>query len=320
MKHSFFTKERPLRIGTDCSGMEAPIVALQQLRIPFSHEFSSEIDTHCIATIQANFTPKIIFGDMKTRDIRDVPDIDLYVCGFPCQPFSMAGKRQGERDPRGTIFYECLRVIRHKKPMVFVLENVRGLLSIDGGQTFKTILRELEKLKVYNVRWKVLNTADYGIPQSRKRVFIVGIMKRNENTEFRWPEPIPCRPLEEFVDWDDKHHNDLPQFIKTKNVSNAITKQTAIFVNLTDVHNYHRNANRLCPCILTCNHNYYCVPMKRYINKYELLKLQGFSVNFMLPVSKSQWEKQLGNTISVNVLVHLFKNIFQRLEPTLDTS
>ncbi|NCY26811.1 MAG: DNA (cytosine-5-)-methyltransferase, partial [Alphaproteobacteria bacterium] len=126
--------------------MEAPIVALRQLKIPFSHEFSSEIDKHCISTIRANFNPKIIFGDMTTRDIRQVPDIDLYVCGFPCQPFSMAGKRQGEQDPRGTVFYECLRVIKNKKPMIFILENVIGLLSIDGGKTFKTILRELERL------------------------------------------------------------------------------------------------------------------------------------------------------------------------------
>ena len=94
-----------LRVGTDCSGIEAPIMALKQLKIPFYHEFSSEIDKHCIASIKANYKPKIIFGDIKKRKIKDVPDIDLYVCGFPCQPFSMAGERNGIEDSRGTIFY-----------------------------------------------------------------------------------------------------------------------------------------------------------------------------------------------------------------------
>jgi DNA (cytosine-5)-methyltransferase 1 len=180
-----FTQKRPLRIGTDCSGIEAPIVALQQLKIPFVHEFSSEIDKYCISTIKANFNPKIIFGDMKQRKLKDIPDIDMYVCGFPCQPFSIAGKRDGIHNPRGTIFWECLRVIKYKKPIIFVLENVKGLLSIDNGETFKNMMDELKKIKIYNVDWKILNTADYGIPQSRKRVFIVGIRKKYQSGEFK---------------------------------------------------------------------------------------------------------------------------------------
>jgi len=99
-----------LRVGTDCSGIEAPIQALQQLKIPFRHIFSSEIDEYCIQSIKANYKPKIIFGDkngkfpegdIRKRNIKDVTDIDLYVCGFPCQPFSTAGIRQGLEDERG---------------------------------------------------------------------------------------------------------------------------------------------------------------------------------------------------------------------------
>jgi len=84
-----------LRVGTDCSGIKAPIMALQMMNIPFSHEFSSDIDTDCIASIKANYNPKIIFGDIRNRKLEDIPDIDLYVCGFPCQPFSIAGDRGG---------------------------------------------------------------------------------------------------------------------------------------------------------------------------------------------------------------------------------
>lgn len=114
---------------------------------------------------------------MKKRKIKDIPDIDLYICGFPCQPFSMAGERKGTEDSRGTIFYECLKVIRNKKPNYFILENVKGLITIDKGNTFKEILQSLKNLKIYNVEWKVLNTKDYGIPQNRERIFIIGIKK-----------------------------------------------------------------------------------------------------------------------------------------------
>jgi len=158
-KWGIFTKERPLRVGTDCSGIEAPIVALKQLGVPFSHEFSSEVDKHCVATIKANFSPKIIFNDMTKRNVKDIPDIDLYVCGFPCQPFSTAGSRNGISDPRGTIFWECVRVIQRKKPIVFVLENVKGLLSINNGETFHSMMHTLNSLKGYTIDWRILNTS-----------------------------------------------------------------------------------------------------------------------------------------------------------------
>lgn len=307
MRHPIFTKKRPLRVGTDCSGIEAPIVALQQLKIPFSHEFSSEIDKHCIATIRANFNPKIIFGDMRVRKLKDIPDIDFYVCGFPCQPFSLAGRREGVRDPRGTIFWECLRVIRYKKPMIFVLENVRGLLSIDGGETFKTMIAELEKLKVYSVYYKVLNTADYGIPQSRKRVFIVGILKQNEKREFEWPKPIPNRPLEEFVDWNDKNNEMNKLFLSEQRMINNISNDS-FFIDLSFRNHHYPNSHQMCPTII-CREKLWCFPLKRFANEKEYLMLQGFPTNFKFNISHIK--KQIGNSMSINVLVFLFKTIFQ---------
>ena len=304
-----FTKKRPLRIGTDCSGIDAPIVALMQMKIPFSHEFSSEIDKHCIATIKANFNPKIIFGDMMNRKLKDIPDIDLYVCGFPCQPFSLAGKRDGVRDPRGTIFWECLRVIRYKKPMIFVLENVKGLLCIDGGETFKTMISELKKLKVYSVYWKVLNTADYGIPQSRKRVFIVGILKKNEKEGFEWPIPVPCRSLEEFVDWDDIIMSTITQRQKTQLQT---IKKTAYFIDLNFNFHTYPNSDKICPTLTAHNQVFNC-KLRRLMNVKEFLQLQGFPIDFRYTVSHSRIKQQLGNSMSVNVLVCLFKSIFQTL-------
>lgn len=305
-----FTRKRPLRVGTDCSGIEAPIVALQQLKVPFSHEFSSEIDKHCIATIKANFSPKTIFGDMKERKLKDIPDIDLYICGFPCQPFSIAGRRDGVRDPRGTVFWECLNVIRYKKPIMFVLENVRGLLSIDHGETFKTMILELEKLKIYNVRWKVLNTADYGIPQSRKRVFIVGILKQYQKKQFEWPKPVPCRPLEEFVDWDDTEKYMKKTFRMLMILQNVPSGSK--FINLSFARDTNKNTTTVCPTITTAG-NLWCTPLDRFASVKELVRLQGFHQGYKFACSPRVCKRLLGNTISVNVLTFLFKSIFGTL-------
>ena len=199
-----------LRVGTDCSGIEAPIQALTQLGIPFTHVFSSDIDKFCIQSIKANYEPQILFGnkdgtfsdgDITKRRIEDVPDIDLYVCGFPCQPFSQAGERKGFDDKRGNVFWSCLEVIEKKQPKYFILENVKGLLGHDKpvgakrkeyGKTFNVIWSALLELKKYGykVQWKVMNTRDYGIPQNRERVYFVGT-----KGDFEWPKKISLLPL-----------------------------------------------------------------------------------------------------------------------------
>lgn len=303
---------RSLKIGTDCSGIEAPIVALQQLNIPFIHEFSSETNKHCITTIKANFNPKIIYGDIKQRNVKDIPDIDMYVCGFPCQPFSIAGNRQGIIDPRGTIFFECLKVIRYKKPIIFLLENVKGLLSIHQGQTFKEMIRLLENIKynkkcIYNIYWKVLNTADFGIPQSRKRVFIVGIKKDYMKKKFKWPQSIPCRPLKEFIDWNDNVKTLTLTDLEKKMIQNVNPK--AYFIDFCFKFHTFPNAHTICPTILTQN-KLFNLQKFRYANINEYLSLQAFPNNFIINVSEYQFKKQIGNSISVNVLIHIFQEIF----------
>lgn len=310
-KWGIFTKERPLRVGTDCSGIEAPIVALKQLGVPFSHEFSSEVDKHCVATIRANFAPKIIFEDMTKRHVKDIPDIDLYVCGFPCQPFSVAGKREGVRDPRGTIFWECVQVIKHKKPMVFILENVKGLLSIDGGETFKQMMRELERIKGYVVQWKVLNTADHGIPQSRKRVFIVGLRKQDKQG-LVWPEVCQSPPVQSFV---DEFEDGLDETLRIPpcrmmKLSNVAIPENACFVDLS----YHTiivsNSHKVCPTIMARG-ELVCIPKMRKATISEYLRLQGFPTSMRIVVSHNQLKKQVGNSMSVNVLMRLLENMIK---------
>jgi DNA (cytosine-5)-methyltransferase 1 len=297
-----------LRVGTDCSGIEAPIEALRQLNIPYEHVFSSEIDKYCIKSIKANYTPKIIFGDpdgpfkngdIRERNIKDVPDIDLYVCGFPCQPFSQAGERKGLNDKRGNVFFSCLEVIKIKQPKYFILENVKGLKTHDKGNTWKIIWDELLKLKDYgyNVDWKILNTRDYGIPQNRERIFIIG----NKENEVIWPVKTEMDKLENYIDWNDTKKYDK--------IVNNIPK-TAIFIDLHFLrkHDTYPNAHKWSPCLNTQN-GLWNVKLNRYANTKEKLKLQCFPIEFKNVVSKTQLHKQIGNSISVNVLKEIIINL-----------
>ena len=303
-----------LRVGTDCSGIEAPIEALKQLNIPYEHVFSSEIDKYCIKSIKANYTPKIIFGDpdgpfkngdIRERDINDVPDIDLYVCGFPCQPFSQAGERKGLNDKRGNIFFSCLEVIKVKQPKYFILENVKGLKTHDKGKTWKIIWNELLKLKEYgyNVDWKILNTRDYGIPQNRERIFIIG----NKEKEIIWPEKKEMDKLENYINNTNNNIIPFPARMIKNNMINKIPINS-VFIDLAYPKHNFPNSNKFCPCIAT-NSRVWCVPKKRFADVKELLQLQGF-INFIIIVSKTQINKQIGNSISINVLKEVLKELF----------
>ena len=149
--------------------------------------FSSEIDKYARQTYKANFGDEP-HGDITQIDAKDIPDHDILTGGFPCQAFSVAGHRKGFDDTRGTLFFEIARIIKYKKPEWLLLENVPGLLSHNQGQTFATIIQVLEQLG-YGIDHKILNTKDFGPPQSRRRVFIVGKLGADLFWKFAWPQP-----------------------------------------------------------------------------------------------------------------------------------
>jgi len=304
-----FTKDRPLRIGTDCSGIEAPIVALQQLKIPYIHVFSSELDPSCIDTIQANFHPQILYLDMKQRSLQEIPDMDVYVCGFPCQPFSITGNRLGSIDSRGTLFWECVRVIQQKRPLFFLLENVPGILSIQDGKLFPSMIQALRNIQGYFVDWKILNTKDYGIPQSRKRVFIIGFQKHATTQTWKWPFSKPCKSLHDYIDWTNTqpHGNITPRMRHIL----ANVPDGSKFINLSFARDTNLQTPHYCPTI-TASGNMWCVPLQRYASIKELLQLQGFPIRMKFKDS-SIWKikRQIGNSISVNVLKALFLHLLR---------
>ncbi|MGL5874426.1 MAG: DNA (cytosine-5-)-methyltransferase [Xenococcaceae cyanobacterium] len=153
---------------------------------------TSEIKPFAIKTYQENFSESHIKGDITQISSQSIPDFDVLLAGFPCQPFSNAGTRQGFLDTRGTLFFEIERILKDKQPFGFLLENVEGLVEHDRGKTLITILNKLEKLD-YQVAWKVLNAKEFEIPQDRKRIYIVGT--KNYSISLKFPKNPPTNLL-----------------------------------------------------------------------------------------------------------------------------
>ena len=300
-----------LRIGTDCSGIEAPIQALQQLRIPFEHSFCCEKDPFALKSIQANYNPKKIYNDITKRKHALLPDIDMYVCGFPCQPFSLLGNKLGTEDSRSNIMYQCIKVIEKKLPKVFILENVKNFKFIESGKPFNYLIKQLKNIKntkgelAYNVYHEILNTKHYGIPQNRERIFFIGIRKDIQTKEYTSPKKLTMKQLDDFI---------LDKTIYTK------TKNPTIIKNLNKINNeknnivlstnYYYPIKNICPTLTTQCSRYYNTTYNRYLTTKECLLLQGFSNNFKQVVSNHQMYKQAGNSMSVNVLKALIKKIY----------
>lgn len=285
-----------MNIGTDCSGIEAPIQALKQLKIPHNHLFSSDINKYARQSIKANYDPEILFEDM-TKD-RELPKLDVYVCGFPCQPFSIAGQRLASSDPRGNIFLHCVKTIKQTDPSLFILENVKGILTAEGGNYMKTIKLELEKLD-YNVLYWVLNTKDYGIPQNRERLYIIGTKGRIPNI----PEKIKCNPIESYI---DTSVTEKEEYCNTyKRVYEQFKDGT--FTTPGSLRPNKYKINPTCSSTIISSCPLWCIPMQRKATIKECLSLQGFPTDFKQVVSDTQMRKQIGNSMSVNVLMEIFK-------------
>ena len=197
---------RAVRIGTDCSGIESPVQALKDMDVRYEHVWSCEQDPFARKSLLANFKPAVFFDDVLERDHSKLPDIDIYVCGFPCQPFSSMGKKAGTRDKRWGIMAECIKVINEKK--VFILENVQNFRAIENGVPYKMLMKSLADMHIYNVHVDMYNTREYGLPQNRERLYIVGISKLVSEKQFLKPTPQHHRQVSiEHVLLDRQVHN-----------------------------------------------------------------------------------------------------------------
>ena len=176
---------RKISVGSDCSGYDGAAIALEVLGVPFKHVFASEILDPARSVLTHNHVIGKVFVDATKRDNTTVDYVDAYSAGFPCQPFSSVGQGKGTRDPRGKVGFSCTDYITKKKPKCFILENVSNLTSKKHCNGFEKLLALLKAItgpkgQLYNIYWTKLNTADYGIPQNRSRVYVCGVQRELE--------------------------------------------------------------------------------------------------------------------------------------------
>lgn len=266
--------------------------------LPSNCVFSSDIDSYAREAYKANFG-EYPFGDIKQINEYDVPDHDILFAGFPCQPFSIIGNGKGFDDTRGTLFFDIARVLAAKKPKAFVLENVKQLIGHNKGKTLKKILKVLREDLGYTVYFKTLNALDYGLPQKRERVIIVGFYKP---MVFQFPQKLKNYiPLSEILEdnVDQKHFasNDIRKKRKkdhTPSVSPSIWHEN----KSGHISSYPYS----CALRAGASYNYLLVNGERRLTPREMLRLQGFPDSFKIVVSDAQTRKQAGNAVPVNII------------------
>jgi len=277
--------------------------------------FSSEWDEYAQKMYEANFGEKPV-GDINEIKPKDIPDHDFLLAGFPCQPFSIAGKQLGFADTRGTLFFNIEEILRKKKPYGFLLENVSRLVTHDNGRTFKIIIDRLEKLG-YTVYYKVLNTIDFGLPQLRKRIYIVGF---KEKIHFQFPKPDGKKtPLTDILEPEDNIPENyfVSESIREKRLSKV--KPNIPYPSIWH-ENIGGNISALphsCALRAGGSYNYLLVNGERRLTGREMLRLQGFPDSFKINVSYTQVRKIAGNTVSVLVIEKIAEQIKIAIEKKL---
>lgn len=278
---------------------------------------TSEWDKFAVQTYLANYPNELVLGDITSIDEDDVPDHDVLMAGFPCQPFSQAGLKKGFDDTRGTMFFEILRILNKKKPSVVFLENVKRLKTHDGGNTLKVILSSLEEIGYKNNHVDILRARDFGLPQNRERIYIVAF--KDPKIEFHFPSPTGHKTLVGDIlesDVDDKYTISDRLWSghqKRKERNKRLGKGFGF--GLVDEHTSYTN---------TLSARYYKdgseVLIKqegknpRKLTPREAARLQGFPDTFKIPVSNNQAYKQFGNSVPVNVIQAIAAEISKALE------
>lgn len=276
--------------------------------------FSSEIDEDACKTYIANFGEQP-FGDITKIDAKDIPDFDILLGGFPCQAFSIIGKKEGfANETCGTLFFDIERILKEKRPPAFMLENVRNLTAHDNGKTFKIIDEHLKKLG-YHVYAKVLNALDFGVPQKRERIIIVGFL---DNVEFSFPQPVletERKTLKDIleVNVDKKYY--VRDAIKESRLARLKDK------NYPKPYISHENiAGTVTPHPYSsalragASANYILINDERRPTERELLRIQGFPDDFKIVVPYGKIKKQTGNSVAVPLIKAVAREMIESLK------
>ena len=288
----------------------------------------SEIDNYASQTYKLFYgDEESNFGDLMKINPSKLPDFDLLIGGFPCQTFSIVGKRAGFDDSRGQIIYGLAKILKEKQIPCFILENVKGLLNHDKGNTLKVITNLLENIG-YDIRFKLLDSSDFGVPQMRERVYIVGIRKDIPHKLFEFPNPIQMHKLSNFL-IDSREILPLENPTFQKYLNNKYNKgridiqkilernYTIIDTRQSDLRVYEDK----CPTLRTGRHGIlYTKDSHLYkLTGFEALLLQGFPVELAIKaknsnIPNSKILSQAGNAMTVNVIRELCQKLIECIE------
>ncbi len=298
--------------------------------------FSSEIDKHAQEMYFENYNEKP-FGDITKIDVKSIPDFDIILAGFPCQPFSIAGDKKGFSDTRGTLFFDIVRIIKHHKPKVVVLENVKHFKNHDKGNTLKTVLKVLKKLG-YKTSWNLLNAKDFGVPQNRERTIIVASANHIE-FDFKQIDKRAEISLKEIL--DEECNGEKFEYLKKseytlvnnpkKQLSGLIfagyrnkkIRQNGVRKNTEHLSRVHKQPNRIYssegthPTLSsqepTGRYFIYHKGKVRKLTLNECFRLMGFPDNFKKIGAKSKLYNRIGNSIVVPMVAEIAKQIKHQL-------
>ena len=291
----------------------------------FDVVWANEFDKDAATTYRANFgNAYLVQKDIKTISASELPDFGVLVAGFPCQPFSIAGRQKGFDDPRGNLFFEIARIVEAKRPQVIFLENVSNLLQHDDGKTFLTIYNALVPFG-YAFKYRVMDAFEYGnVPQHRKRIFIVAFLDYEKCDKFEFPDKIkPVVQLNDILVRNVKHDNSYyynESSVYYADLKRIVTDKKSLY-KIYDS-GVSRKAHYVCPT-LTANMGTYPdrVPIIlddygiRKITPYECLALQGFPKDYRFPkIPMASAYKQCGNSVVVPVIRRIAENIIKVFE------
>ncbi len=275
--------------------------------------FSSDIDPFCQQSYERNFTDKP-HGDITKVDVNNIPEHDILFAGFPCQPFSIIGQMKGFEDTRGTLFFYIANIIKEKKPKAFILENVKQLVGHNKGQTLKVIIRTLQALH-YHVQYTVLNALDYGLPQKRERIIIIG---HKDPILFSFPSPLkPFIPLHQLLE----KKIDKKYFASTYIITKRKEKHTSAY----SLSIWHENkSGNICSYPYSCalragaSYNYLLVNGERRLTPREMFRLQGFPDTYKIIDNDVQARRQAGNAVPVNMIKAVILKLLPYIAKSLD--
>ncbi len=271
--------------------------------------FASDIDTACQKAYEHNYGEKPV-GDITKVSEKDIPNHDVLLAGFPCQPFSIIGNMKGFEDTRGTLFFDIARILKEKRPRAFVLENVKLLVGHDGGKTLAKILATLREMD-YHVEYRVLNSLNFGLPQKRERIWIVGL---RDSKSFEWPKGgMKMKPLSDILEKKVPEKFFASETIRRKRLASYTPKIKGDLI-------WHENkAGNISAYPYSCalragaSYNYLLVNGERRLTPREMVRLQGFPDSFKIISNDSQARKQAGNSLPVNVAYSVLDQVIKQL-------